>query len=398
MSPTSSRPVRRMSTPLMITLGIIGVLVIALTVLTVVRDAARDEDSTTVQSVLTGQSMEVVRNNQQQVVRFETVRAPLPKGEEDQEESFDTCLAKDARDYLASLAPEGTEIDMTMPGYSSAPNGEFWATIKVKNKDLALEMVKAGYAAPSIEDAKDSDQAQELRDAQKQAYEDKRGIYSKDADCTLPSTIDPLLEKLSNLPEAKTGDDDFAELSTFIAELNSLRTEGQQVRGMISAIPTSGDSVTALAWGPYKNVYMDQVDEKLDKLTNRLEAAQEHRENVAEDQVAEEIEDDGALVEGLEGQEQDQGETEQQSQQDSQQEQQQQESQEEQAPQQQAPQQQASAPQPTQQQQQQRQHQPGSGSQNKPPANNPAPSESSTKKFTFREEGPRVTDRHSSED
>src|SRR5699024_293604 len=107
MSKTSTRRTSRLTTPVMITFVVIAALLLALTITSVVKAMTRGDDPVIVNSVLTGQSMEVNRTTGLDVIRFQSVRAPLPQ-EEDVADTLDTCMAAEAREHLASLADEGS--------------------------------------------------------------------------------------------------------------------------------------------------------------------------------------------------------------------------------------------------------------------------------------------------
>src|SRR5690625_1465461 len=107
MSKTSTRSTSRLTTPVMIHFLVVAVVMLVLTVTSVVKAMSRGDDPVVVNEVLTGQSMEVDRTTGPEVLRFQTVRSPLPP-DEDVEETLDTCMAEQAREPLARLA--GPEI------------------------------------------------------------------------------------------------------------------------------------------------------------------------------------------------------------------------------------------------------------------------------------------------
>src|SRR5699024_9790991 len=145
MSKSSTRRNSRLTTPVMITFVVIGALLLALTIASVVKAMTRGDDPVVVSKVLTGQSMEVNRTTGPDVIRFKAVRAPLPP-DEDVDDTLDTCLSAEARDHLESLAGEGTSLDVEIEAYANAPNGELWAEIFQGGSDLGVQMVEAGYA------------------------------------------------------------------------------------------------------------------------------------------------------------------------------------------------------------------------------------------------------------
>ena len=82
----------------------------------------RGDDPVVVNTVLTGQSMEVNRTTGLDVIRFQAVRAPLP-AEEDVSDTLDTCMAAEAREYLESLAGEGTSLEVEIEAYANVRRG-----------------------------------------------------------------------------------------------------------------------------------------------------------------------------------------------------------------------------------------------------------------------------------
>lgn len=277
MSKTSTRRTSRLTTPVMITFVVIAALLLALTIASVVKAMTRGEDPVVVNAVLTGQSMEVNRTTGLDVIRFQAVRAPLP-AEEDVADTLDTCLAAEARDHLESLAGEGTSLDVEIEAYANAPNGELWAQIYHGGSDLGVKMIEAGYAVVDPASVDDPQKLDAMRAAQDKARHDKLGIFSTDADCTLPSQVNPVLEMLEDLPDSPRAND-VTELTKYIGEMNRIRSDAQQTVAMLSAIPDTDndDSVAALAWGEAKQEYIDAIEKHLDEIQGLVEDAQEKR-------------------------------------------------------------------------------------------------------------------------
>src|SRR5699024_11312898 len=116
--------------------------------------------------------------------------------------------------------------DSEMYAYAHATNGELWSSMYNGGNGLALEMVKAGYAVVDPESVDDEEKLDELTAAQEQAREDERGIFSTDADCTLPSYVEPVLEKLNDLPESPKANDVTA-LTKYIRDMHNIRSNAQ---------------------------------------------------------------------------------------------------------------------------------------------------------------------------
>src|SRR5690625_3951407 len=145
MPKPSTRRTSRLTTPVMITFIVVAVVMLGLTVISVVKAMTRGDDPVVVNEVLTGQSMEVNRTTGLDVIRFESVRAPLPR-EDDVPETLDTCMAGEAKEHLEKLAGEGTSLDIEIDAYANAANGELWASIYNGGHHLPSETVQAGYA------------------------------------------------------------------------------------------------------------------------------------------------------------------------------------------------------------------------------------------------------------
>ncbi|MDN5815412.1 thermonuclease family protein [Yaniella sp.] len=277
MPKPSTRRTSRLTTPVMITFVVVAVVMLGLTITSVVKAMTRGDDPVVVSSVLTGQSMEVNRTTGLDVIRFQNVRAPLPK-EEDVPETLDTCMAQEATEHLQSLASEGTSLDVEIAAYANAPNGELWADIYHAGNDLGLEMVESGYAVVDPASVDDPEKLEELKAAQKQARDAERGIFSKDADCTLPSYVEPVLEQLDDLPASPQAND-VTELTKYIGELNNLRSGAQESVAVLTAIPDTenDDSVAALAWGDAKEEYITSLEGHLEDIRGLVEDAQDKR-------------------------------------------------------------------------------------------------------------------------
>lgn len=277
MSQTPKRRTSRLTTPVMITFGVVAALLLGLTITSVVKAMTRGDDPVVVNEVLTGQSMEVNRITGLDVIRFQSVRSPLPQ-DEDVDDTLDTCMAAEARDHLESLAGEGTSLDVEIEAYANAPNGELWAEIYLGGDDLALEMIEAGYAVVDPESVDDPQKLDAMLAAQEKARHDKVGIFSQDADCTLPSQIQPVLDMLEDLPSSPSAND-VTELTAYIGEMNSIRSNAQQAVSMLTAIPDTenDDSVAALAWGNAKQEYIDTIENHLEDIRGLIEDAQDKR-------------------------------------------------------------------------------------------------------------------------
>lgn len=277
MSKTSTRRTSRLTTPVMITFVVVAVLLLGLTVTSVVKAMTRGDDPVVVSEVLTGQSMEVNRTTGPEVIRFQSVRSPLSP-DEDVDDTLDTCMASEAREHLASLAGEGTSLDVEIEAYANAPNGELWAEIYLGGDDLALQMVEAGFAVVDPESVDDPQQLDGLLAAQEKARQDGLGIFSMDAECTLPAQVQPVLEKFDNLPSSPAAND-VTELTKYIGEMNRIRSNAQQSVAMLTAIPDTDndDSVAALAWGDAKQEYIDTIENQLEEIRGLIEDAQDKR-------------------------------------------------------------------------------------------------------------------------
>lgn len=277
MSKTSIRRNSRLTTPVMITFVVIAALLIALTVASVVKAMTRGDDPVVVNTVLTGQSMEVNRTTGLDVIRFQAVRAPLP-AEEDVSDTLDTCMAAEARKYLESLAGEGTSLEVEIEAYANAPNGELWAQIYQGGSDLGVKMVEAGFAVVDPASVDDPKKLDAMLAAQDKARHDELGIFSTDAECTLPSRVKPVLETLEDLPDSPRAND-VTELTKYIGEMNSIRSDAQKTVAMLSAIPDTenDDSVAALAWGEAKQEYIDAINNHLEEIRGLVEDAQAKR-------------------------------------------------------------------------------------------------------------------------
>lgn len=282
MSKSSTRRTSRLTTPVMITFVVVAVVMLGLTVTSVVKAMTRGDDPVVVSEVLTGQSMEVDRTTGPEVIRFQSVRAPLPR-EDDVPETLDTCMAAEATEHLQSLASAGTSLDVEIEAYANAPNGELWADIYHAGDDLALEMVEAGYAVVDPASVDDPDELDDLNAAQQQAREAERGIFSTEADCTLPSYVTPVLEKLNDLPEAPPAND-VTELTKYIGEMNTIRSNAQDAVAVLTAIPDTqnDDSVAALAWGDAKQEYIERIESHLGDIQGLIEDAQDKRADLRE--------------------------------------------------------------------------------------------------------------------
>src|SRR5699024_10625433 len=127
-----------------------------------------------------------------------------------------------------------------------APNGELWASIYPRGSDLPLDMVKAGYAGADPESGDDPAKLDELTAAEEQARAAERGMFCTGGDCTLPSYVEPVLEKLSGRPESPKADD-VTELTKYIGDMNSIRSDAQDAVAVLTGIPDTqkDDSVAA---------------------------------------------------------------------------------------------------------------------------------------------------------
>lgn len=277
MSKPSNRRTSRLTTPVMITFIVVAVVLLGLTIVSVAKTMTRGEDPILVNTVLTGQSMEVNRTTGLDVIRFQSVRAPLPQAE-DVDDTLDTCMSDAAREHLASLAEEGASLDVEIEAYANAPNGELWAEIYRGGDNLALKMVEAGFAVVDPASVDDPQQLDAMVAAQEKARHDGLGIFSSDADCTLPSKVQPVLDMLEKLPDSPRAND-AVELTKYIGEMNRIRSRAQQAVAMLSAIPDTenDDSVAALAWGGPKQQYVDTIEASLEDIRGLIEDAQDKR-------------------------------------------------------------------------------------------------------------------------
>src|SRR5690625_2819714 len=168
MSKSSSRRNSRLTTPVMVTFGVVAALLLALTITSVVKAMTRGDDPVVVNAVLTGQSMEVNRTTGLDVIRFQSVRAPLPQ-DEDVDDTLDTCMAAEAREHLETLAGEGASLAVEIGGYATAASGQLWARLWHGGNALAVNMVEAGYAVVDPASVDDSQKLGAMLVAQEKA-------------------------------------------------------------------------------------------------------------------------------------------------------------------------------------------------------------------------------------
>src|SRR5699024_5155266 len=142
----------------------------------------------------------------------------------------------EAKEHLEKLAGEGTSLDIEIDAYANAPNGELWASIYHGGNDLALEMVKAGYAVVDPESVDDPDQLDELTAAEEHAREDERGMLSTDAHCTLPSYAESVVEKLNDLQESPKAND-VNELTQSFGDMNNIRSDALDAVAVLTGNP-----------------------------------------------------------------------------------------------------------------------------------------------------------------
>src|SRR5699024_6528853 len=122
-------------------------------------------------------------------------------------------------------------------------------------------MVESGFAVVDPFSVDDPAKLEAMRAAQEKARHDGLGIFSQDADCTLPSQVEPVLEELDNLPASPAANDATA-LTKYIGEMNRIRSNAQKTVAMLTAIPDTenDDSVAALAWGEAKHEYIEALE------------------------------------------------------------------------------------------------------------------------------------------
>lgn len=156
----------------------------------------------TVKTVDSGNTVTVDIDGVQKQVRLVNVVAPsennnVPSG---------TCLIAESKKFLADKLPEGKEVTLKFDPAQIGSSGFLESAVYVGDDFINKDVVGVGMAATTFTTAKDKFYP-EISQAQQQAAEDGKGLYSKDVECTIPHQIEQALDEAKSASDIKDEDE-----------------------------------------------------------------------------------------------------------------------------------------------------------------------------------------------
>lgn len=175
------------------------------------------QDVVSVVRVVDGDTIEVQRAGEPVTVRLLNVDTPETK---DPSEPVQ-CLGPEAADHLTRLLPAGTSVALAYDDKRRDRHDRDLAGVFLEGRLVNAEIARAGYGTAKVYDGNDRFYEQ-VRQAQQEAVEGKRGLYSPAIGCTLPAQVAALELKAQAAGAAPAPAADLAALDARQSELDGL--------------------------------------------------------------------------------------------------------------------------------------------------------------------------------
>lgn len=255
---------------------------------------AASTDAATVTAITDGHSIDVLIDADEQPVRLLNVVAP----------ELDTCLAADARDFLEGRIPPGTEVDLEYDTDRHDARGRVLAGVFDGGALINAELARAGLGVAVQMDPNERFY-DEVAEAQHEAEEAGRGLWSDEIACTLPAQVREYGELVAQL-EGQIGAGSSKEIDGWAAEAATVAAAGA---ALASIFDGDASSYPLLAYAEPRWTLRDDLDAHLARVT-AVEEQLDAERRAEQERIAEEERRERAEKERQEREEQERRERE----------------------------------------------------------------------------------------
>lgn len=153
------------------------------------------------------------------------------------------CLTGEAAAYLESVIPAGTRVELENGREKYDEQGRELAGVFLDGTLVNAEVARAGLGA-AVVDGTDDTFYDEVQQAQKEAEEAGKGLYSADTACTVPGQVQAYLAAAAQVESKRSAalsSEDLAEIDGYAAEAAAAALLGSALHDVLdgarSALP-----------------------------------------------------------------------------------------------------------------------------------------------------------------
>ncbi|MFC5948804.1 thermonuclease family protein [Pseudonocardia lutea] len=216
-----------------------------------VATATPDADAGIVADIIDGDTVDVRVEGDVRRVRLLNIDTPETV---DPDEDVQ-CLGPEASAYLGELIPVGTEVTLRYDNERTDAYGRTLAAVFADDNFVNAEMARAGLAAAVVYGEND-DYLPDVQEAQQEAQEAGRGLYSPDIACTVPARAARVEAAAASVPSAQMAGAP-AQLEAALARADSAVTEAS------SFLRWASGSRRGLVWRALDQSTQDRLVERV---------------------------------------------------------------------------------------------------------------------------------------
>jgi len=228
-------------------------------------------DTVTVDYVIDGDTVDVIRNEETLRVRLLNIDTPETKDPDLGVE----CLGPEARAFLAGLLPKGTDIRLEYDVDQRDRFGRTLAGVYVGKRLINAEIAAAGYSA-TLDVGRNTRLHAAVERAHAQAVAQQKGLYSPTIACTLPGRVVTLVEALD---VAEPTEQSSQTYTTAAAKLDEAIADGHDLLNHYASLDPVRDQGLLLA---YDETYRRAQLATLDTAVRAAESSRDAWRNKAE--------------------------------------------------------------------------------------------------------------------
>lgn len=222
-------------------------------------------DEAVVSRIIDGDTVDVRLDGHIERIRLLNIDTPETKDPDEPVE----CLGPEASAHLAKLIPVGTTVTLE---YDEEPTDRYGRTLAaVFGADGTLvnaEMSRAGLAR-AVSYGENDHFLKAVQDAQEEAASQKRGLYSADLACTIPSQVQAVTEQASVAQPQSAA---MAQMSS--AELEAATAKAATAAAAASALVEAFETDhRALVWAALSPRQLERLLDRASDASQRASAA-----------------------------------------------------------------------------------------------------------------------------
>ncbi|GAB4079947.1 hypothetical protein GCU67_00835 [Modestobacter muralis] len=250
----------------------------------VVYDGLYGSAMATVTGVVDGDTIDVLYKGEVDRVRLLNVNTPETVDPDKPVE----CMGPEASDYLKSRLPAGTEVRLERDKETKDGYGRYLAAVFLGDELVNAEIARQGLGV-AMSVAPNTKYLAPVQQAQVEAQQAGRGLYSSDVDCTVPAKVGQLEESATEvLAEQPTATATLASFDWHADDLGAVLATAVTLRQLLDGdttafplLPHAGADVISLQ--ARVRDASAELDQAVDTNTSARAAQQKRLDDAAEE-------------------------------------------------------------------------------------------------------------------